>query len=57
MTDLLLGIKRPVPGIPRRSIHPLTVASFRTWRGWAAHVRTVPDTGQLIVIRRCNEIK
>jgi len=40
----------PTSGGPRRSIHPLTVASFRTWRSWAAHTRTVPDAEQFMVI-------
>jgi len=36
-------MEKPASGGPRRSRLPLTVASFRTWRGWAAHARTVPD--------------
>jgi len=46
-----------VPGVPRRNIPPLTVASFRTWRGWAAHIRTVPDTEQLMVLHKKRLIK
>jgi len=41
--------KRPAPGGPRRGSLPLTVASFRTWRGWAAAARTVPDAGHLML--------
>jgi len=43
--------KYPAPGWPRRSRNPLTVASFRTWRGWAAPARTVPDIGLLILLQ------
>jgi hypothetical protein len=39
--------KTPQSGNPRRNAQPLTVASFRTWRGWAADVRMAPDYGEL----------
>jgi len=49
--------QKPVSGMPRRCIHPLTAASFRTWRGWAAHTRTVPDTGNYMVLRWIRLVK
>jgi len=39
--------EKPQSGRPRRNKHPLTVASFRTWRGWAAPARMVPDMGHI----------
>jgi len=46
----MIEIKCSAPGVPRRNSHPLTVAFFRTWRGWAAAARTVPDAEQLMII-------